>query len=71
MSLLMFQIVLFRQEEILSSECEMCVLHGLLSKIPEDLPYERLIVKAGQLFLQYSPDQLARDAILHFKHQQR
>lgn len=66
-----FQIVLYREEEILSSECEMCILHSILSKIPDDLPYEQLIVKAEELYSQYPPDELAHDAILNFKRQQK
>lgn len=63
-------IVLYRKEEILSSECDMCMVHSLLSKIPDDLPYERLIIEAGQLYLQFSPDDLAHEAILNFKRAQ-
>ncbi|KAJ8303015.1 hypothetical protein KUTeg_019411 [Tegillarca granosa] len=60
-------IVLYREEEILSNECEMCVLHGLLSKIPDNLPFEQLISKAGDLFLQYPPPDLANEAVLTFR----
>ncbi|CAG2208229.1 GYP8 [Mytilus edulis] len=60
-------IVLYRKEEILASECEMCVLHCLLSKIPDNLPYEKLISDAGDLFLQYPPTQLANEALLAYK----
>ena len=65
------QIVLYREKEILESECEMCVIHGLLSKIPDDLPFETLITRAYNLYQQYSPDELAHEAILNFKRQQR
>ncbi|XP_064598713.1 TBC1 domain family member 20-like [Liolophura sinensis] len=60
-------IVLYRESEILSSECEMCVLHCLLSKIPENLPFEQLISKAGDLYLQYPPTDLANQALIKFK----
>lgn len=63
-------IVLYREKEILETECDMCVLHGLLSKIPDDLPYEQLIVRAGELYLKYSPDELAHEAIINFKRSQ-
>ncbi|XP_053391430.1 TBC1 domain family member 20-like [Mercenaria mercenaria] len=63
-------IVLYRQKEILEIECDMCILHGLLSKIPDDLPYEQLIVRAGELYQKYSPDELAHEAILNFKRSQ-
>jgi len=65
------QIVLYREEELLENECEMCIIHSILSKIPDDLPYEQLIVKAGELYNRYSPDELAHDAILEFKRQQK
>ena len=65
------QIVLHREKDILSCECEMCVIHGLLSKIPDDLPLETLIAKAYSLYQQYSPDELAHEAILNFQRQQR
>lgn len=60
-------IVLYREKEILSSECDMCVLHGLLSKIPPNLPFELLIREAGDLFIQYPPTQLANEAINTYK----
>ncbi|XP_023322266.1 TBC1 domain family member 20 [Eurytemora carolleeae] len=35
-------IVLHREKEILATECEMSSIHGLLSQIPQDLPFEIL-----------------------------
>ena len=49
----------------------MCVIHGLLSKIPDDLPLETLLTRAYSLYQRYSPDELAHEAILNFKRQQR
>lgn len=63
-------IVLHREKEILMCDCEMCVIHGLLSKIPDDLPFETLITQAYNLYQQYSPDELAHEAILNFNRQQ-
>lgn len=63
-------IVLYREKDILSCECEMCVIHGLLSKIPDDLPLETLLTRAYSLYQRYSPDELAHEAILNFKRQQ-
>jgi hypothetical protein len=45
----------------------MCVLHCLLSKIPDNLPFEKLISDAGDLFLQYPPTQLANEALMAYK----
>lgn len=55
-------IVLHREKEILSCQCEMANVHQLLSRIPDDLPFEQLISKAGDLFLQYPPTELISDS---------
>ena len=56
------QIVLYREEEVLECECDMAMVHHLLSQIPQDLPYETLISRAGDLFVQFPPSELAREA---------
>jgi len=48
-------IVLFREEEILKTECEMSSLHGLLSQIPQDLPFEKLLVESQVLYEEIPP----------------
>ncbi|XP_063071707.1 TBC1 domain family member 20 [Engraulis encrasicolus] len=55
-------IVLYREEDVLDCECDMASLHHLLSQIPQDLPYETLISRAGDLFVQFPPSELAREA---------
>lgn len=40
----------------------MANVHQLLSRIPDDLPFEQLISKAGDLFLQYPPTELISDS---------
>ncbi|KAG8447273.1 hypothetical protein GDO86_014658 [Hymenochirus boettgeri] len=55
-------IVLHRQEEVLECECDMASVHHLLSKIPQDLPYEVLISRAGDLFVQFPPSELSKEA---------
>ncbi|XP_066531446.1 TBC1 domain family member 20 [Hoplias malabaricus] len=57
-------IVLYREREVKSSECDMASVHHLLSKIPQDLPYELLISEAQSLFIRYPPTLLARSAAL-------
>ncbi|XP_047663681.1 TBC1 domain family member 20 isoform X1 [Tachysurus fulvidraco] len=52
-------IVLYREQEVKSSECDMASVHHLLSQIPQDLPYEQLITHAHKLFTLYPPAQLA------------
>ncbi|KAK3085954.1 hypothetical protein FSP39_011254 [Pinctada imbricata] len=64
-------VVLHREKEILSSECDMCILHGLLSKVPDNLPYEQLIKKAGDLFLQYPPDVIEKDAAATYERKKK
>lgn len=39
----------------------MASVHHLLSQIPQDLPYESLISKAGDLFVQFPPSELAKE----------
>lgn len=56
------QIVLYREEEVLDCECDMAMMHHLLSQIPQDLPYETLISRAGDLFVQFPPSELAKGA---------
>ncbi|XP_077192123.1 TBC1 domain family member 20 isoform X1 [Paroedura picta] len=55
-------IVLYRAQEVLACECDMASVHHLLSQIPQDLPYETLISRAGDLFVQFPPSELAREA---------
>nr|XP_020477750.1 TBC1 domain family member 20 isoform X2 [Monopterus albus] len=55
-------IVLYREEEVLECECDMAMVHHLLSQIPQDLPYETLISRAGDLFVQFPPSELAKEA---------
>nr|XP_057911104.1 TBC1 domain family member 20 isoform X1 [Doryrhamphus excisus] len=58
-------IVLHREDEVLECECDMAMVHHLLSQIPQDLPYETLISRAGDLFVQFPPSELAREAASH------
>lgn len=55
-------IVLYREQEVLDCDCDMASVHHLLSQIPQDLPYETLISRAGDLFVQFPPSELARKA---------
>ncbi|XP_022340816.2 TBC1 domain family member 20-like [Crassostrea virginica] len=55
-------VVLYREKEILASECEMCTLHGMLSKIPDNLPYEQLILRAKELLSKFPPRTIAKEA---------
>ncbi|NWS35562.1 TBC20 protein, partial [Polioptila caerulea] len=55
-------IVLHRKQEVLDCDCDMASVHHLLSQIPQDLPYESLISKAGDIFVQFPPSELAKEA---------
>lgn len=55
-------IVLYRAQEVMACDCDMASVHHLLSQIPQDLPYETLISRAGDLFVQFPPSELAREA---------
>jgi len=55
-------IVLHRQDEILSTECEMSAVHGLLAKIPVNLPFESLLVSCQQLYEKFPPYKVEREA---------
>ncbi|KAK0133823.1 TBC1 domain family member 20 [Merluccius polli] len=57
-------IVLHREKEVRQTECDMAMVHHLLSRIPPDLPYEHLIGRAQALFDQYPPSLLAKRAAL-------
>ena len=51
-----------RERDIMDTECDFAMLHCTLSKIPEDLPWETLISKAGDYFIQFPPSDLAAEA---------
>ncbi|XP_041454437.1 TBC1 domain family member 20-like [Lytechinus variegatus] len=59
-------IVLEREEDVLAVECDMAFVHSLLSKIPDNLPMEELVIKAGDLFVQYPPHVMAKEAQIQY-----
>ena len=67
LTMTMFQIVLYREKDVLSCICEMPFVHSLLSKIPDDLPFELLITQAGDLFIQYPPNMLEHEAKIQYE----
>ncbi|KAM6972974.1 TBC1 domain family member 20 [Aplochiton taeniatus] len=60
-------IVLHREEEVLREECDMAMVHHLLSCLPKDLPYQQLIGQAQKLISQYPPSFLAQRAALQYR----
>jgi len=62
-------IVLHRQEEILATECEMSSVHGLLARIPVNLPFESLLVSCQQLYERFPPYTVEKEAALDLARQ--
>ena len=58
--------MLHREKEIFATEQEMTALYQLLTKVPDNLPFEHLLSNAGDLYLQYPPTELANEAIRRF-----
>merc|ERR1719187_2390638 len=63
-------IVLHRQEEILATECEMSAVHGLLARIPVNLPFESLLVSCQQLYEKFPPYKVEKEAQLDLARQE-
>jgi len=42
-------------------------VHSLLSRMPDDLPFELLITQAGDLFIQYPPNVLEHEASIQYQ----
>ncbi|RVE67243.1 hypothetical protein OJAV_G00115600 [Oryzias javanicus] len=57
-------IVLYRKQEVMQTDCDMAMVHHLLSHLPEDLPFELLIGRALDLFERFPPSLLAKQAAL-------
>ncbi|XP_009889075.1 PREDICTED: TBC1 domain family member 20-like, partial [Charadrius vociferus] len=53
-------VVLHREEEVLATPCDMPSVHQLLSRLPQDLPYEQLVLRAQELFQRHPHTRLAR-----------
>lgn len=51
-------IVWYRANEVYECECDMAMLHCLLSRLPDDLPFEDILVTAKQLYEQNDPTDL-------------
>ncbi|XP_064364045.1 TBC1 domain family member 20-like isoform X2 [Dromaius novaehollandiae] len=60
-------VVLHREAEVLACDCDMPSVHQLLSRVPQDLPYESLVAKAQELFQRHPHCQLARQTALRHR----
>jgi len=55
-------IVLHREKEILNADCEMSAIHGLLARIPVNLPFESLLVSCQKLYEKFPPYTIEKEA---------
>ena len=51
-------IVLHRKNEILLAECELAPVHAVLSRIPPEIPFEKLLLDAQELYQDYPPENI-------------
>lgn len=49
-------IVVYRQQDVFSVDCDMANIHCLLSQLPDDLPFEDLLKKATDLYEKFPPE---------------
>lgn len=54
-------IVIHRSQEVLECECEMAMLHCLLSRLPDDLPFEEILKHASKLYEHNDPKDLEKE----------
>ncbi|XP_037052434.1 TBC1 domain family member 20 [Bradysia coprophila] len=54
-------IVLYREDDIFKEDCDMASMHCVLSKLPDDLPFEYLLRYAEELYKKYPPDIIEKD----------
>merc|ERR1719239_296989 len=56
--------VLYREPDIFEAGDEMGYIHKCLLTMPDDLPIEHLLERAGDLYLQYPPSEISSDPML-------
>lgn len=54
-------IVLYREDDIFKEDCDMASMHCILSRLPENLPFEYLLRQADMLYARYPPEQVELD----------
>ena len=54
-------IVLYREEDVFREECDRAMLHCCLSQLPDDLPFEYLLLQSEKLYEKYPPHDLHKD----------
>jgi len=63
-------LVMHRDQEIFQQECDMAMIHGLLSKIPVNLPFERLLEHCQELYERYPPHEVEEEVKSEMKLQE-
>lgn len=54
-------IVLYREDDIFREDCDMASMHCVLSRLPDNLPFEYLMQQADDLYRRYPPEQVEVD----------
>lgn len=54
-------IVLYREDDIFREDCDMASMHCVLSRLPDNLPFEYLMQQADELYQRYPPDMVEMD----------
>ncbi|KAL1512996.1 hypothetical protein ABEB36_002484 [Hypothenemus hampei] len=53
-------LVIFRRDEIFAEGCDMASIHCLLSKIPDNLDFETILIDAMRYYEKYPPEKLEK-----------
>lgn len=54
-------LVVYRRREVLDEPCEMASIHCLLSQIPDNLDFERILVSASEYYEKYPPERMEKE----------
>lgn len=54
-------IVLFREDDLFKEDCDMASMHCVLSRLPDNLPFEYIMRQADELYEKYPPDVVERE----------
>lgn len=54
-------IVLYREDDVFKEDCDMASMHCVLSRLPENLPFEYIMRQADELYRKYPPEVVERE----------
>lgn len=63
-------LVIHRDQEIIQQECDMAMVHGLLSKIPVNLPFEKLLEHCQELYERFPPHEVEEEVKADLKREE-